>query len=466
MRIIPAVTVLASCLAADALRADPEPRKANSVERIVRFEYPVTSKADREQDVRVCLALPQSNPRQGVMFVYPEPGYQDLATDAYGNQIAIYNEKAMKPGEVRRRGWIAAVRTYAAVYEAGPEPARLSDADRARYTADSPKYRIDSAEIRSLRDTLIKPGMTDYEKAMAVFRYLAENVKYFRDDKWDTAPEVLSRKQGSCSEYTYATIALLRACDVPCRYTGGSIVSTGNKTRYDPKVHEDAVFHRWTEAFLERYGWYPLDAARAYGATQRFGNYLNFCGRLTADSLQTYCGDGGDDSYIGWDYVAAARGTVKDSLRADGVFFWIEAPPEKLPATVEAVRKAAAEQLPSDALGAIAKDTLQREVLFLLMNHVDRTRWPAIAEELYRVRHPGAVYLSIYCEHLGMTLPAFLAFPLLTDEYLRSEILKHRTGGRWDWAAFERWWRKARPEISFSEERMVFILNTKQIDLN
>lgn len=466
MKSVLVLIALGLCLACGSAAGAPQVRKTNSVERIVRFDYPVTNRADQTQDIRICLPLPQSNVRQDVLLVYPEPGHDEIVADAYGNRIAIYREKAVKPGHVRRRGWIAAVRTFAAVFEPSSGVPALSEAERELYLRDSPKYQLESPTIAAVSASICRPGISDDEKAISVFNYLVENVKYLRDDKWDTAPEVLEKKQGSCSEYTYATIALLRRCGLPCRYTGGAILSARSRSGYDAKVHEDAVFHRWTEVYLRQYGWFPMDGSRGYGSIRRLGNTMNFWGRLNADSLQTYCGDGGDDNYVEWDYVGGARGSVEDTLRVSAVFFWIDLPAENLQPAIDAVNRALAEKLPAESLASIARDTLQREILLLRLNDIDPVRWPGVGEELYRARHPAAVYLSIHCDYLGVPMPSFLAFPLLVDEYFRSEILKHRRGGTWNWSAFEHWWRKARPEVSFSEEKTIFVLPRREIDLN
>ncbi|HOW70907.1 MAG TPA: transglutaminase-like domain-containing protein [Phycisphaerae bacterium] len=459
------VVVLLAC-GLHAVAAAENLRKANSVERIARFECRLTNAADREQDVTVYLPLPQSNARQEVSVVHPSPGYKEILTDAYGNRIACYVEKGMKPGEMRCRGWMAAVRTWATASLPTTRPAELDAEQRDRYTRDSPKYQVTSQPVRELKDELVRGNASDADQAFACFSYLVTHITYVRDDKWDAASDVLRKKQGSCSEYSYTLLGLLRAAGIPCRYTGGFIVSLANKTKYDEKVHEDSVFHRWVEIHLQDYGWLPADASRGQGDAKRFGNYLDFWGRVPADSLQVYTGDGGADSLLEWDYVAHATGTIEGGLKATSVCYWIEAPLGDLDAAVNEVSGALGEGGSRFSPAGLVTNTLKRETLFLLIGRVDRSRYPELIEALYAVRHPSAVHLSVLCDHQGMKLPSFLEFPLMVDEYLRGEILKYRRGGKWEWGGLERWWRKARPEISFSEEKKVFVLNKRNIELN
>lgn len=441
-------------------------RKANSVERVVRFECRLVNTADRAQDVTVYVPLPQTNARQEVATVHPGPGYKEILTDAYGNRIACYVEKGMQPGEVRFRGWMAGVRTYATANMPTTQPTELDPEQRDRYTRDSPMYQATSQPVRDLKDELVKGQQSDFDKAFACFSYLVTHITYVRDDRWDAASDVLRKKQGSCSEYSYTLLGLLRAAGIPCRYTGGFILSLANKTKYDEKVHEDSVFHRWVEIHLRDYGWYPADASRGQGDAKRFGNYLDFWGRVPADSLQVYVGDGGKDSLLGWDYVAHEKGEIEGGLKATSVLYWIDAPPGDLDAAFDEVSKAVADGSSRLFPDGLIKNTLKREVLFLLLSQIDRSKYAGIAEALYAVRHPSAVHLSILCDHLGVKLPSFIEFPLMVDEYLRAEILKFRQAGKWNMGSFEHWWRKARPEISFSDEKKAFILNKRNIDLN
>jgi transglutaminase-like putative cysteine protease len=462
------IHVLALAFAASNLAqaAGPVVRRANSVERIVRFEFVVVNKLDRPQEISVRLPLPEANARQEVLWVYPQPGYERIVDDEFGNRIALYADKDMAPGEVRRHGWMAAVRTFAAVWEPSADVAPLGQEDRARYLEDRPNYQMTSPVIAALRDSLTRAEMKDAEKVAAVFNYLVENFKYVRDDKWDPAPEVLQRKTGSCSEYTFSFIAMMRACGIPCRYTGGLVLNGERKTKYDEKIHEDAVFHRWAEVYLKDYGWFPVDGSRAGGDVRRFGNYLNDYGRLPSGVLQLYSGDGGEDSYVGWDYTSYAKGAGKGSVGADAVCYWIEAPADQLKPAVEEVEAALAAKMPAEKLAALTKNLLSREVLFLLADRLDRARLANLVEELRAAHHPAAVYFAVYADKLGVALPSFLTFPNLVDEGLRGEIMKHRKGGAWNWSSFEHWWRKARTETTFAEPRQAFILNAKTLDLN
>lgn len=436
---------------------------ANQAERIVRFEYRVVNRADRAQDIVLQLALPQDNERQEVREVIPEPGFERLFHDRFGNRLVTYRERDVQPGEMRQRGWMARVRTRSAVWLPLPRPARLPAAERQLYTRDLANYQITSPLVLALRDRLVRPGMDDEATARAIYDHLVAHVTYYRDDAWDAAPTVLQKGQGSCSEFNYAFIALLRASGIPARYSGGPVLSADTRTTYDPRVHEDAVFHRWTEIFLRRYGWMPVDTSRGATAWRRYDNVLNLWGRLPAGSLQTCRGDGGEDEPLGWDYVGTHRPQLPDSVRDAPVAYWIDDPGGDLQAVVD--RTAAALDAPPTAasLAPLLADTLGRETVFFLARRLGRLADPLLAAKLLRLRHPAALY---YALRAGATpAPATGGWEALADDYLRGEIARTLGSGDRDWPAFEYWWRKARAKIAWRDDAGVFVLTDRSLNV-
>lgn len=447
-----ALLVLASSLAA----ADPLAERTNSVERVLRFDLRAVNASSAPQDLELRLPLPRTNERQEVLFLYPEPGYEEILEDRLGNRVARYVERAVEPGGVRRRGWMAAARAYGAVYapekrnparDPGAKPAPLGPEERELYTRDASNYRIAAPEVAAVRDSCAREGASDEEKALAAFRWLVRNVRYVRDGRWAPAPEVLSKREGSCSEYNYALVAVLRSLGIPCRSTGAVVLTADNRSAYDPGVHEDRIFHRWTEVWLEGKGWISADASRGSGAARRFDNFLNYWGRLPAGLVQTWRGDGNDGGLIGWEYVAEAR--AAGPIRALPACFWIEAPLEGLEPAMAEVSEAIASGLAPERLAAIARDRLRREVLLFLTGRLEAGSYPGVARALFEARHPAAVEFSIRAARAGLDLPAELRLEALAAPELSSAIRGALEAGRGGLGPFEDFWRKSRAATRF-----------------
>jgi transglutaminase-like putative cysteine protease len=444
-----------------------EVKRGNFEEGILRFEYRIINKSDKVQDVKYFLSLPRSNMRQEVIFIYPEPGYQKIIKDKYKNPIVLYLEKDMQPGEVRTHGWITHIKMFAADYIKGQHLSVLSKKDKKLYLRDKENYLINDPIITKIKNQIIKQPDSAYNKAVSVYKYLIEKVRYYRDDVWDAAPQVLKKGEGSCSEYNYAFISLLRACAVPTRYSGGFVLRTSNRTKYDKTTYEDAVFHRWTEVFTGEYGWIPFDASRGSGSIKRFTNYFNYIKRMPAGIVQTYRGDGGKDSYLNWDYVSYGKGDIKKSLRAIPVFYYISTKNKKtsIKSDLKEVEDLLGRNFSFKELLEILNNPIKREVLFLLSGRIKHSSYPLLIKALCEVKHPAAIYYSIYSQYLKIKLPYFLHFSFMVDDYLEKEITKALKKEQWSWEQFEYWFRKARKEISFDKDVGEFILHNKNINL-
>ena len=457
---------IASFFVAQAAQAGQAVGRLNGVEAIARLECRAINKSDQPQDFTVSFALPLSNARQDVYALFCQEGAAAIETDRYGNRIATYAAKAVPPGEVRRFGWIAGVSLYAAVWHPTGERRALPEEERAHYLRDLPVYQIGAPIITRLRDALTRPDMRDVEKARAFFDHVSTHIDYVRDGRWDPAPEVLERNIGSCSEYSYALIALLRASGIPCRYSGSANLTQANRTKYDPRTHEDTVYHRWAEIHLKDYGWFPVDGSRGHSARLRFDNVANYWGRLPAGQLETYQGDGGDDVALGWDYIANGHCAQKNALHTATVCVWVEGRTGDLQADIARVRTALDAADSAEAFAAILKEPLDREIALWLFPSIEAVRLPALAGGLAAVRHPEAVYVAAYCERAGIALPPELASSALADKAFVTELLKRVSRAPKAWSAFEHWWRKARPLVVYSEKKKAFELTAAGIDLN
>lgn len=92
----------------------------------------------------------------------------------------------------------------------------------------------DDPEIKKLAQKITKGKPSDYEKAKAIYAYVAKNLTYDVDKfnhhqfSWDdNALKALQLKSGVCQDYTYVAIALLRATGIEARfiegYAGGGV---------------------------------------------------------------------------------------------------------------------------------------------------------------------------------------------------------------------------------------------------
>lgn len=249
------------------------------------------------QEAAIHLAIPVDRPNQSIIVppVFKPQGYE-VITDKWGQQTASYSVKNIKPGE-KAKGEISTVAEIHEVqYFIYPEdvgsladiPAEISE----KYLENNDKYQFDHPTIRQALEESVGDETNAYWIFRKIFNYLIDHMYYEMAGGWNTAPAVLERGNGSCSEYTFVYISMCRAAGLPARYVG-SVVMRG-----DLASHDD-VFHRWVEVYLPKVGWVPIDPSR--GDKDWPADQANSIGHLANHFLITTESGGGSET-MDWTY--------------------------------------------------------------------------------------------------------------------------------------------------------------------
>ena len=104
------------------------------------------------------------------------------------------------------------------------------------YLADNEKYMISSPVIQNAAREAVGDEKNAYWIARKIFNYIIDKMYYEMAGGWNTAPTVLSRGNGSCSEYSFVYISMCRAAGLPARYVG-SVVVRGDAASKDNYWH-------------------------------------------------------------------------------------------------------------------------------------------------------------------------------------------------------------------------------------
>jgi transglutaminase-like putative cysteine protease len=163
---------------------------------------------------------------------------------------------------------------------------------RSRYLEDNEKFQVDHPVIQNALKKAVRDEKNPYWMARKIFNHIIANMYYEMSGGWNTAPTVLNRGNGSCSEYTFVFISMCRAAGIPARYVG-SVVVRGEEASMDD------VFHRWAEIYLPRYGWIPVDGSRGDKEWPR--DQAMAIGHLTKGLLITTQSGGGSET-MEWTY--------------------------------------------------------------------------------------------------------------------------------------------------------------------
>lgn len=241
------------------------------------------------------LAMPVDRDNQTIESTVLTDGYE-LVTDKSGQQTAHYAFKNVKAGkkvaaEMRTRARLHEIRYF--IY-----PDRVGGLDEIPddipevYLENNEKYQIDNEIITNALREAVGEEKNPYWIARGIYNYLMKNMYYEMVGGWNTAPTVLERGNGSCSEYSFVYISMCRAAGLPARYVGSVVV------RGDDDCMDD-VFHRWVEVYLPNYGWIPVDPSGGDQDLPR--NQANYFGHLSNRFLITTESAGGSAT-MGWTY--------------------------------------------------------------------------------------------------------------------------------------------------------------------
>ena len=273
-------------------------RRTNAHKSFVNYNHRITNFGPGTvKSIDVHIAIPKDRDTQeihGKCKFITKP--TDFIEDHWDQKTAHFHFENIKAGEKRNAEMKTEVTTYEVRYFIYPEnvgtikdiPKKITD----KYLEDNEKYDYKNPIIQSAVKAALKGEKNPYWMARKLYNYLIQNMYYEMQGGWNTAPTVLERGNGSCSEYSFVYIAMCRAAGLPARYVG-SVVIRGDYASLDD------VFHRWVEVYLPGYGWIPIDPSGGDSKSPR--HQANYFGHLANRFLITTESGGGSET-MGWTY--------------------------------------------------------------------------------------------------------------------------------------------------------------------
>jgi transglutaminase-like putative cysteine protease len=275
-------------------------RQSNATKAQVTYTHQVTNFGPGDvQDLDIHVAIPENRPNQKIVGdISYTPNYTDVATDQWDQETAHLKREDIGANETVEFNMKVDATLYDVRYFIYPDqvgnlsqvPQQIKD----RYLANNEKYQYQHPVIQDAVKKALADRDTDnpYWMARELFNYLIDNMYYEMVGGWNTAPAVLERGNGSCSEYAFTYIAMCRSVGIPARYVGALVV------RGD-KASMDDVFHRWTEIYLPNFGWVPVDPSGGDRKLPR--DQADAIGHLPARYLITTQSGGGSET-MEWTY--------------------------------------------------------------------------------------------------------------------------------------------------------------------
>ncbi|MBN1335808.1 MAG: hypothetical protein JXB39_07585 [Deltaproteobacteria bacterium] len=274
-------------------------------------------------DPRAAFAVPETRPGQRIGQIRYSPEPDEVVQWPSGQRIATFRGPPMKDGDRRALRMTVDVEVGHIAFQVDPDRVQavpsILPADVSEGLQDGRKVRLTDDSVQRRVREVLGDETRPYHRVRRIYESVVDEIAYDLSGGWGAAPVVLERGTGSCSEYTFALVALLRAAGIPARYVGAIV----NRTLTGGVDH---VFHRWAEAWLgEPWGWVPLDANR--GKSEDPAERARGFGTVPNRYLVTTVSYGETD-LLDWDYNYRVEYDVSGdaTLEATAIAVWTPRP--------------------------------------------------------------------------------------------------------------------------------------------
>ncbi len=132
-----------------------------------------------------------------------------------------------------------------------------------KYLQETNMLDYSNIHIQKLLQTRKWQELADFDRIKAIYNFVRDEILFgYNADDGIPASKVLADGYGQCNTKGTLFMALLRACNIPCRVHGFTIdkkLQKGAMTGFVYKSAPKNVLHSWVEVFFED-KWYELEA--------------------------------------------------------------------------------------------------------------------------------------------------------------------------------------------------------------
>jgi len=239
------------------------------------------------QEARLWMPLPASNAHQRLaeMQVESAERHRFCADPAYGNELLCVERSGARKGPVEVVLRATVKREAYRVLGDSNDRARVGPQDAATASEIQTFLRPDalvpvSGVIAAEARKAVRPGMTDLEKARAMYDYLSRTFSYDKTVPGHGRGDALFAcdvRRGNCSDVHSLFIGMARSAGIPARFHIGFPLPA------DRASGEVTAYHCWADFHVDGVGWVPTDISEAIQEPRR---HEELFGGLDADRVE------------------------------------------------------------------------------------------------------------------------------------------------------------------------------------
>lgn len=158
-----------------------------------------------------------------------------------------------------------------------------------QYLKETKMLDYSNEKIQKLIEEKGWKNIPEFDCIQSIYNYIRDDIKFgYNTDDSIPASKVLRDGYGQCNTKGTLFMALLRACNIPCRVHGFTIDKELQKGAMTGIVYKNApqnVFHSWVEVYFEEQ-WFELEAFIIDK------EYLTKLQSINKDCVGAFCGYG------------------------------------------------------------------------------------------------------------------------------------------------------------------------------
>lgn len=230
------------------------------------FDYSFTLRiTDRGKPLDIWFPMAQSDRYQEVKILSKTSDLplEEMVEPEYGNHMFHAHTNKAEKSEYRFSVKYEVVRLehFANAGNDRPESSeelqRFLQADRLVPVSGKP------AEIAAQQ---VKPGMSDVEKARALYDYTFSTMRYEKTGTgWGRGDALWAcdSHHGNCTDFHSLFISMMRSQRIPAKFEIGFPIPA------DKAASDIAGYHCWAEFYTASRGWFPVDISEAWKSPEK-----------------------------------------------------------------------------------------------------------------------------------------------------------------------------------------------------
>ncbi|TGK84946.1 transglutaminase domain-containing protein [Leptospira bourretii] len=222
------------------------------IQNKIEYKFSLTALSD-VPETKYQFVLPKQNISSQRLSEEEFDAASILETDDFGNRSLVLTLPPLKAGDTKEiKVYSALLTRYKIHWNLDPKLTLGKNQNRERlesFLMDDWFLKMDSDVVLEKRKTIFR-NETNLKQILTKTQEYVSSIPY-QSGSFESAPKVIEKNNGGCTEHSYVTMALLRGMGIPSRLVWNYLPTESSK--------EITFNHKFVEVWVEGLGWIPME---------------------------------------------------------------------------------------------------------------------------------------------------------------------------------------------------------------